>query len=53
MRVELTFKNTPKERELFEFLKKNSEYIGKSGYIKQLLAKELEREKMKKNKSIK
>lgn len=44
MRVELTFKNTPKEKELFEFLKNKSEYVGKSGYIKQLLAKELENE---------
>ena len=47
MRVEITFKNTPNEKELFEFLKKKSKYIGKSGYIKQLLAKELEKENNK------
>lgn len=47
MRVEITFKNTPKEKELFEFLKKKSEFIGQSGYIKQLLGKELEKENNK------
>lgn len=52
MRIELTFKNTPKERELFEFVNKKSEYIGKSGYIKQLLSKELKKEKMKESENI-
>lgn len=47
MRVELTLKNTPKEKELYEFLKKKSEYVGKSGYTKQLLTKELEKENNK------
>lgn len=47
MRIEITFKNTEKEKILFEFLKKKSEVIGKSAYIKLLLIKELEKENNK------
>ena len=42
MRIELTFKKN--EKELYEFVNRKSKYITKSGYIKQLLAKELEKE---------
>lgn len=42
MRVEITFKK--KEQEIYEFLKKNSKYISTSGYIKSLIAKEMEKE---------
>ena len=46
MRIELTFKKN--EKELYEFLNRKSKYITKSGYIKQLLAKELEKEQQEK-----
>ena len=46
MRIELTFKKN--EKELYEFLNRKSKYITKSGYIKQLLAKELEKEQQDK-----
>lgn len=42
MRIELTFKKD--ESELYNFVNRKSKYITKSGYIKQLLAKELENE---------
>ena len=42
MRIELTFKKN--EKELYEFVNDKGKYISKSGYIKQLLAKELEKE---------
>lgn len=47
MRVEVTFKNTNKEKELFEFLKTKGEIVGKSAYIKQLLAEKLKKENNK------
>lgn len=43
MRIELTFKKD--EKELYDFVNRKARYITKSGYIKQLLAKELEKEK--------
>ena len=46
MRIELTFKKN--EKELYEFLNRKSKYITKSGYIKQLLAKELDKEQREK-----
>ena len=42
MRIELTFKKN--EKELYEFVNDKGKYITKSGYIKQLIAKELEKE---------
>lgn len=42
MRIELTFKKN--EKELYEFVNDKGKYISKSGYIKQLIAKELEKE---------
>lgn len=42
MRIELTFKKD--EKELYDFVNRKGKYITKSGYIKQLLAKELEKE---------
>ena len=44
MRVEITFKNNDKEKELYEFLKSKGEIAGKSAYIKQLLLEQLEKE---------
>lgn len=46
MRIELTFKKD--EKELYDFTNRKSKYITKSGYIKQLLAKELEKEQKEK-----
>ena len=47
MRVEITFKNNDKEKELYEFLRTKGEIIGKSAYIKQLLLEQLEKESNK------
>ena len=47
MRVEITFKNNDKEKELYEFLRTKGEIIGKSAYIKQLLLEQLEKENNK------
>lgn len=47
MRVEVTFKNNDKEKELYEFLKEKGEIIGKSAYVKQLLLAQLEKENNK------
>ena len=41
MRIELTFKNN--EKEMYEFIKENSRYITISGYIKSLIAKEMQK----------
>lgn len=41
MRIELTFKD--KEKELYDFIKSNSQYISTSGYIKSLIAKEMQK----------
>ena len=46
MRIELTFKKN--EKELYEFVNDKGKYISKSGYIKQLIAKELEKEQQDK-----
>ena len=43
MRVEVTFKNNDKEKELYEFLKSKGEIVGKSAYIKQLLLEQLKK----------
>ena len=43
MRAEITFKKS--EEDIYKFLKEKSKYIGTSGYIKQLIAKEMEKEK--------
>lgn len=40
MRIELTFKST--EKVLYEFVKENSKYVSTSGYIKSLIAKEMQ-----------
>lgn len=42
MRVEVTFKQN--EKEMYGFLKEKSKYISTSGYIKQLIAKEMNKE---------
>lgn len=42
MRVEVTFKQN--EKELYNFLKEKSKYISRSGYVKQLIAKEFNKE---------
>ena len=47
VRVEVTFKNNNKEKELYEFLKSKGEIVGKSAYIKQLLLEQLEKENNK------
>ena len=47
MRVEITFKNNDKEKELYEFLKFKGEIIGKSAYIKQLILEQLQKENNK------
>ena len=44
MRVEVTFKNNDKEKELYEFLESKGEIVGKSAYIKQLLLEQLKKE---------
>ena len=44
MRVEVTFKNNDKEKELYEFLKSKGEIVGKSAYVKQLLLEQLKKE---------
>ena len=44
VRVEVTFKNNDKEKELYEFLKSKGEIVGKSAYIKQLLLEQLKKE---------
>lgn len=47
MRVEITFKNNDKEKELYKFLKSKGEIIGKSAYIKQLILEQLQKENNK------
>ena len=47
VRVEITFKNNDKEKELYEFLKSKGEIIGKSAYIKQLILEQLQKENNK------
>lgn len=42
MRIELTFKKD--EKELYDFVNRKAKYITKSGYIKQLLTIEMEKE---------
>lgn len=42
MRIEVTFKKD--EKEIYEFLKEKSKYISTSGYIKLLIAKEMDKE---------
>ena len=44
MRVEVTFKNNDKEKELYEFLKSKGEIVSKSAYIKQLILEQLKKE---------
>lgn len=47
MRIEVTFKNNDKEKELYEFLKSKGDIIGKSAYIKQLLLEQFNKENNK------
>ena len=44
MRVEVTFKNNDKEKELYEFLRSKGEIVVKRAYIKQLLLEQLRKE---------
>lgn len=44
-RINLSFKNTPYEVELFNFVKEKGEIMGDSAYIKTLIHKALSEEK--------
>ncbi|WP_294405255.1 hypothetical protein [uncultured Clostridium sp.] len=43
-KVNISFKDTPEDKELLEYLKKKSKIIGQSSYIKQLLYEQLLKE---------
>lgn len=45
LKVPISFKNTPDEKKLLDFLESKSKIIGKSAYIKQLLYEQMLREK--------
>lgn len=45
MKVNISFKETEEDKELYEYLKKKSKIIGQSSYIKQLLYEQMLKEK--------
>ena len=45
LKIPISFKNTPDEKKLLDFLESKSKIIGKSAYIKQLLYEQMMREK--------
>lgn len=48
-KVTISFKDTPEERELYEFLKEQAKIIGISSYVKQIVYEK----KIKNDKAIK
>jgi hypothetical protein len=47
MRITVTFKDNEKEQELYEFIKEESEILGVSAYIKQVLYEKMLEKKRK------